>query len=101
MPAFLHRPVPSFDGDIMTEGIERTANKLIARSIYWTAVQFSSGLDGGEKFSLGARMQGGCKGHAMAGGRINKPHSPPAKIFRPSPESNKTRAKAKAKASFE
>ena len=32
----------------MTEGIERTANKLIARSIYWTAVQFSSGLGEGK-----------------------------------------------------
>ena len=41
MPAFLHQPVPLFDGDIMTEGIERTANKLIGCSIYWTAVQFS------------------------------------------------------------
>ena len=65
------------------------------------AVQFSSGLDGGEKFSLGAMEEGGCKGHAMADGRINKPYSPPVKIFRPSPESNKTKAKAKAKASFE
>jgi len=62
MPAFLHQPVPSFDGDIMAEGIERTANKLIARSIYWTAVQFSSGLDGGEKFSLGAMEEGGVQG---------------------------------------
>ena len=46
----------------MAEGIERTANKLIARSIYWTAVQFSSGLDGGEKFSLGAMEEGGVQG---------------------------------------
>ena len=85
----------------MTEGIERTANKLIARSIYWTAVQFSGDVLEAKIILLDGMMKGGCKGHAMAGTTGNKPHSPPAKIFRPSPESNKTRAKAKAKASFE
>jgi len=62
MPAFLHQPVPSFDGDIMTEGIERTANKLIARSIYWTAVQFSSGLGEGKNNFARWNDEGGVQG---------------------------------------
>ena len=66
------------------------------------AVQFSGDVLEAKIILLDGMMKGGGrKGHAMAGGRINKPHSPPVKIFRPSSESNKTRAKAKAKASFE
>ena len=86
----------------MTEGIERTANKLIARSIYWTAVQFSSGLGEGENnFARWNDEGGGARAMRWLAATGNKPHSPPVKIFRPSSESNKTRAKAKAKASFE
>ena len=65
MPAFLHRPVPSFDGDIMTEGIERTANKLIGCSIYWTAVQFSGNWVKAKIFLLDGMMKGGGGARAM------------------------------------
>ena len=51
----------------MTEGIERTANKLIARSIYWTAVQFSGDVLEAKIILLDKMMkrggaQGSCDG---------------------------------------
>ena len=92
MPAFLHRPVPSFDGENELNGCPKN----------WMVVQFSADWMEAKIILFDGMMKGGGrKGHATADGRINKPHSPPAKIFRPSSESNKTRAKAKAKASFE
>jgi hypothetical protein len=62
MPAFLHRPVPSFDGDIMTEGIEHTANKLIGCSIHWMAVQFSGNwVEGKNNFTRWNDEGGGAR----------------------------------------